>query len=47
MAADKVHLLLFLDVELILQDFRLFVGIISKEGFQSPVGVTRNPILDI
>ena len=34
MAADKVHLLLISDVDLILQDFRLFVGIISKEGFQ-------------
>lgn len=34
MAADKVHLLLISDVDLIFQDFRLFVGIISKEGFQ-------------
>lgn len=40
MAADKVHLLLVPDVDLILQDFRLFVGIALQDAFQSPVGVT-------
>ena len=28
------------DVDLILQDFRLFVGIALQDAFQSPVGVT-------
>ena len=41
MAADKVHLLLVSDVDLILQDFRLFVGIARQDAFQSPVGVTK------
>ena len=43
MAADKVHLLLVSDVDLILQDFRLFVGIARQDAFQSPVG-TRKPL---
>ena len=47
MAADKVHLLLVPDVDLILQDFRLFVGIARQDAFQSPVGVTKIGILDI
>jgi hypothetical protein len=47
MAADKVHLLLVSDVDLILQDFRLFLCIARQDAFQFPVGVTRNPILDI
>ncbi len=41
MAADKVHLLLVPDVDLILQDFRLFVGIARQDAFQFPVGVTK------
>ena len=41
MAADKVYLLLVSDVDLILQDFRLFVGVARQDAFQSPVGVTR------
>ena len=44
MAADKVHLLLVSDADLILQDFRLFVGVARQDAFQSPVGVTRKPL---
>ena len=44
MAADKVHLLLVPDVDLILQDFRLFVGVARQDAFQSPVGVSRKPL---
>ena len=47
MAADKVHLLLVSDVDLILQDFRLFVCVARQDAFQSPVGVTKIGILDI
>ena len=43
MAADKLHLLLVSDVDLILQDFRLFLGVARKDAFQSPVGVTLKP----
>ena len=44
MAADEVHLLLVSDVDLILQDFRLFVGVARQDAFQFPVGVTRKPL---
>ena len=44
MAADEVHLLLVPDVDLILQDFRLFVGVARQDAFQSPVGVSRKPL---
>ena len=44
MAADEVHLLLVSDVDLILQDFRLFLGIARQDAFQSPVEVTKNCI---
>ena len=47
MAADKVHLLLVPDVDLILQDFRIFVCVARQDAFQSPVGVTKIGILDI
>ena len=47
MAADEVHLLLVSDVDLILQDFRLFVGVARQDAFQSPVGGTKIDILDI
>ena len=36
MAADKVHLLLVPDVDLILQDFRLFLCVARQDTFQSP-----------
>ena len=29
------------DVDLILQDFRLFVGVARQDAFQFPVGVTK------
>ena len=32
------------DVDLILQDFRLFVGVARQDAFQFPVGVTKNCI---
>ena len=44
MAADEVHLLLVPDVDLILQDFRLFLCVARQDTFQSPVGVTRKPL---
>ena len=47
MAADKVHLLLVPDVDLILQDFRLFLCVARQDAFQFPVGVTKIGILDI
>ena len=47
MAADEVHLLLVSDVDLILQDFRLFVGVARQDAFQSPVGVTKISLSEI
>ena len=47
MAADKVHLLLVPDVDLILQDFRLFLCVARQDAFQSPVGVTKISLSDI
>ena len=47
MAADKVHLLLVPDVDLILQDFRLFLCVARQDAFQFPVGVTKISLSDI